>query len=178
VTESKLAVPLREFADTQEVADKENEYRLKVWIDRNCEVEGTVAIIPASETVAPVYCWVGSGRYKTALAKALLRDGSGRITVNGISVIDYFKDAPDKGWNFLRRLQYLPQARDVLSRFNVQVEVWGSNPTTMRQIKAVAHALARALVRYDPKLEPVLKRAGFGGVRVKNNIQKAKGDNQ
>jgi ribosomal protein S9 len=43
----------------------------------------------------------------------------------------------------------------------------GSSPTTMQQPKAVAHAIARALMNYDPKLKPLLRQAGFGGVKVK-----------
>jgi ribosomal protein S9 len=63
----------------------------------------------------------------------------------------------------------MTDVRQVLARMEVSVDVRGSNPTTTRQAKAVAHALARALMSYDPQLKPLLKQAGFGGVRVKEN---------
>ena len=50
VTEKMLTIPLREFGDSTEVGDREQEHFLKVWIDRaNGLVEGVIAIIPAKE---------------------------------------------------------------------------------------------------------------------------------
>ena len=122
------------------------------------------------EGVQPQQQWIGKGRYKTAVARAILHDGSGRFTVNGKEVGEYFKSAPAKGKRFLRRLQDLPPIEKTLSRLDVEVEVIGSNPWTMRQVKAVAHALARAIMMYDPKLEPLLKQAGFGGVKEQQPV--------
>jgi hypothetical protein len=50
VTEKMLTIPLREFGDSTEVGDREQEHFLKVWIERaNGLVEGVIAIIPAKE---------------------------------------------------------------------------------------------------------------------------------
>jgi small subunit ribosomal protein S9 len=176
VTEEIIAVPLREFGDSKEVGDCTQEYPLKVWIERDGKfMEGVVAIIPASVVTPergpvvspPPAHYVGLGRKKTALAKAVLQPGSGDIKVNGRPSDDYFKETPRRAKQFLRRLLELKQVREALSHMDVLITVTGSSPITTKQAKAVAHAIARALMRYDPKLKPLLKQAGFGGVRVK-----------
>ncbi len=163
VAEKTLAVPLREFADAKEAMDQTQDQRLKVWIKRHGEeMEGVVAVIRA----IPLQKWVGFGRYKTAVARAELQHGSGKITVNGSPIVQYFREAPLKARRFLERLQELPEASEAFSQLDACVKVRGSSPNTMRQAKAVAHALARALMKYDPELKPFLKRQGFGGVTV------------
>lgn len=173
VAEKTLAVPLREFADAKEVMDHSQNQRLKVWIERGSEVmEGLVAVIPAIQVAPPLQEWVGIGRCKTAVARAMLQHGSGNITVNGSAIDQYFKKAPLKARRFLRRLRELPPISEVLSQLDAFVEVQGSSPDTMRQTKAVAHALARALMAYDPELTPLLRREGFGGVKVQSMSQR------
>ena len=83
VMERTLALPLREFADTEEVADRAREHQLRVWIERNTIFETVVAILPASQIVPSLQQWTGVGRYKTAVARAILQGGSGSFTVNG-----------------------------------------------------------------------------------------------
>jgi small subunit ribosomal protein S9 len=169
-------IPLREFGDSKEVGDRTQEYSLKVWIERDSKfMEGVVAIIPASviapergPVVSPSPAhYVGFGRKKTAVAKAVLQPGFGDIKVNGRPPDDYFKETPRRAKQFLRRLLELKQVRETLSHMDVLITVTGSSPITTRQAKAVAHAIARALMSYDPKLEPLLKQAGFGGSKVK-----------
>jgi len=113
--------------------------------------------------------WIGWGRYKSAVAKAVLRRGSGELRVNGQPIWAYFKGAPSKDRDFLRRLLELDVAKQVLAEMEGIVRVEGSSPTTMRQAKAVAHAVARALADYDSGWKELLKRAGFRGVRVKDS---------
>ncbi len=176
VTEKTIAVPLREFGDSKEVGDRTQEYSLKVWIERDGKfMEGVVAIIPASVVAPeagpvvspPPAHYVGLGRKKTAVAKAVLQPGFGDIKVNGRPHDDYFKETPRRAKQFLRRLLELKQVRETLSHMDVLITVTGSSPITTRQAKAVAHAIARALMSYDPKLKPLLKQAGFEGSKVK-----------
>lgn len=50
-TERMLTIPLREFGDSTEVGDREQEHFLKVWIERaDGLVEGVIAIIPAKQS--------------------------------------------------------------------------------------------------------------------------------
>jgi small subunit ribosomal protein S9 len=113
--------------------------------------------------------WVGWGRYKSAIACAVLRPGSGEFRVNGQPVWEYFGQAPGRAQHFLRRLLESEMAKQVLAEVAVVVEVEGSSPTTMRQAKAVTHAVARALTDYDSRQKGLLRRAGFGGVKVKDS---------
>lgn len=177
VTEKTIAVPFREYGDSKEVGDRTQEHPLKVWVERDGRfIEGVVAVIPASQSVVapvpiqvvspPTPQWVGFGRKKTAVAKAVLQNGSGEIKINGQPIDRYFKGAPLKAKHFLQRLLELDQVHEALSQMEVLITVTGSSPTTTRQAKAAAHALARALTNYDPKLKPLLKQAGFGGARV------------
>jgi len=175
VTHRTVAIPLCEFCDSREVGDRTQKYTLKVWIKRGDNfIQGTVGVIPVTveaperrQAVSPqTTYWVGFGRKKTALAKAVLQYGSARIEVNKLPVDEYFKDLQSKAKRFLYRLLELDRVHDILSQMEVLITVTGSDPTTTRQAKAVAHALARALISYDPNLRPLLKQAGFGGVRV------------
>jgi len=176
VTEKTIAIPLRDFGDSKEVRDHTQDHSLRVWIERDgMSTDAVVAIIPASVVAperspvdsSPTAHWVGLGKKKTAVGRAVLRHGSGDIRVNGRPPDDYFKKTPPRAKRFLRRLFELDRVRETLSHMEVFITVTGSTPTTTRQAKAVAHALARALMSYDPKMRPSLKQAGFGGVRVK-----------
>ncbi|MBA2226681.1 MAG: uS9 family ribosomal protein [Thermogemmata sp.] len=181
VTAKTITVPLREFSDSIVIRDGTETCSLKVWIKRDDDLtEGVIAVIPAVQLTvtpapeqmqsAPTPSWVGLGRKKTAVAKAVLREGSGPIKVNGQNILDYFGKAPDKAKQFLMKLLEMTDVRQVLARMEASVNVTGSNPTTTRQAKAVAHALARALMSYNPHLKSLLKRYGFGGVRVKSSF--------
>ena len=162
VTEKAIGVPLRDFGDAREVRDHTQDRSLRVWIEREARpMEGVVAVIPASVH------WAGLGRKKRAVAKAFLQHGSGDIRVNGRVPDDYFRETPPRAKQLLWRLLQLDRVRETLSRMEVLITVTGSDPTRMQQAKAVAHAIARALMSYDPKVKALLKQAGFGGVRVK-----------
>ena len=51
VTEKMFTIPLREFGDSTEVGDREQEHFLKVWIERaDSLVEGVIAIIPVKQS--------------------------------------------------------------------------------------------------------------------------------
>jgi len=132
-------------------------------------IEAELQGLPIGEL--PFEQWVGWGRYKSAVAQAVLRRGSGELRVNGKPVWEYFGEAPGKARDFLRRLLELDVAKQVLGEMEGIVRVEGSSPTTMRQAKAVAHAVARALADYDSGWKELLKQVGFGGVRVKDSEQ-------
>lgn len=177
VTERTVAIPLREFGDYPEVSDLTQECNMRLWIKRDHrELEGVLAAIPASHMPVPspivpsgTQRWVGLGRKKTAIAKAVIQNGAAKVEVNGRGVDEYFRQTPRKAKQFLERLLDLKEVREVLSRMEVNITVEGSSPTTMRQAKAVANAIARALMSYDHNLTRVLKQAGFGGVKVKHS---------
>ncbi|MBX9587064.1 MAG: 30S ribosomal protein S9 [Gammaproteobacteria bacterium] len=115
--------------------------------------------------------YYGTGRRKTATARAFLRpskalkaakasegsegQGSGAMTINGISLDDYF---PRETSRMLVRGP-LVEASVPLDRFNMIITVKGGGETG--QAGAVCHAIARALVKYDESLKKVLRSKGF-----------------
>jgi small subunit ribosomal protein S9 len=97
----------------------------------------------------------GTGRRKTAIARVFIRPGGqGQITVNRRTFEDYF---PRES---LRLLVAQPlELTGTAAQFDVKVNVGGGGLSG--QAGAVRHGIARALVRFDDKLRPQLKRAGL-----------------
>jgi small subunit ribosomal protein S9 len=161
-----IVIPLRDFGDTREVDDRSRECFLKAWFD-NFDGAIDVARLPAEHLEQVIPQWIGFGRKKTAVAKAVLYEGSGIVSINGHSLDEYLKTADSKGRDLLQRLLQIAQVEKKLSEIDTHVEVKGGDPARARQPKAAAHAIARALIEYDAGMKPVLRRAGFGGVRVR-----------
>jgi len=152
--------PLRDFGDCQEMRDRDRDQFLNLWIELDdTPIGGNVAIIPASK--GPIL-YVGHGKKERAMAIAVLRMGPGVITVNGQSIEDYFEKAPVRAKHFLQRLLEMSYVSKELGQLDVSIEVTGSNPRTVQQVKASTHALARALMRYKPDIRPQLRKEGFG----------------
>ncbi len=163
VGEETVTIPLRDFGDFKEMSETEQEHNLKLWIERDRAVyESTIGLIPATSR------WVGRGRKKTAKATAISQQGAGRIIVNGQEIEIYFKKTPPQAKGFLWRLLDLEQVHEIMATMDTEITVIGSSQKTSRQAKAVAHALARSLVKSAPHLKPLLKQMGFGGVKVKD----------
>jgi small subunit ribosomal protein S9 len=95
----------------------------------------------------------GTGRRKTSVARVRLYPGSGEIVVNGRTAREYF------GGRDVYQLTIGQPLRltNTGDRFNVSVKVVGGGTTG--QAGAIRHGIARALVRFDGELRPVLKRA-------------------
>ncbi len=100
------------------------------------------------------YTEYGTGRRKTAAAKVFLKPGTGRITVNGRSLDEFF--GRETGRMIVRQPLELTQTAE---RFDVTVSVSGGGVTG--QAGAIRHGIARALVKFDENLRSPLRRAGF-----------------
>ena len=110
-----------------------------------------------------------AGRPRSAVARTLLRPGPGALRVNGKSLEECFQLSPGKAKRFLNRLFNHKRVESALSQMEAIVWVEGSDPTTLQQPKAVAHAIAKALWEYDPALREDLAKLGFGGIKVKKS---------
>ena len=98
--------------------------------------------------------FLGTGRRKTAIARVRLATGSGKITVNGRAVENYFP------LDTLRAT--VSQALTVTGtadKLDVRVNVTGGGPNG--QAGATRHGIARALLKFDANLRPQLKKEGF-----------------
>ena len=97
---------------------------------------------------------LGTGRRKTSVARVYLRSGSGKITVNGRDVEDYFKNPTN--------VYIVKQPLDVtdnLTKFDLLINVSGGGVTG--QAGACRHAIARALQKHDSTNTTALKANGF-----------------
>ena len=96
----------------------------------------------------------GTGRRKSSVARVRLYPGSGRITINGRDVDDYF------GLETLKLIMNQPfGVTDTVGKFDVVANVNGGGVSG--QAGAIRHGIARALLLADETYRPALKKAGF-----------------
>ena len=97
----------------------------------------------------------GLGRRKAATARVRLHiGGSGNITINDKIMQEYFPRAGD-----VERVIEPLRVTGTEGRFDVTVKVNGGGITG--QSDAVRLGVARALLKADPELQPVLRKGGF-----------------
>ena len=95
-----------------------------------------------------------TGKRKTAVARVILRPGTGAYTVNGKTLDQYFP-RPALGRNIRQPLE----AVGYEDRMDVVVRVHGGGVSA--QAGALRHGISRALLEADPNLRGELKRRGF-----------------
>ena len=95
-----------------------------------------------------------TGKRKTAVARVILRPGTGAYMVNGKTLDDYFP-RPALGRNIRQPLE----AVGYEDRMDVVVRVHGGGVSA--QAGALRHGISRALLEADPNLRGELKRRGF-----------------
>jgi small subunit ribosomal protein S9 len=184
-----VEIPLREFSDAEQLTNTTRDVLFEVTVHNGETWEkAIVGCIPAAEhpkpkrnkrrtsaptesvtspAVASAETWRGIGRKKTAYAEAILRKGTGCITVNGQGIDAYFGRTPGRALALWNRLKDCLRDRGLDATLDIEVTVYGSSPRTNRQAKAISHAVARALMSYDPNLKPLLQQNGLGGVQPK-----------
>ncbi|HCL78684.1 MAG TPA: 30S ribosomal protein S9 [Synergistaceae bacterium] len=96
----------------------------------------------------------GTGRRKCALARVRVRPGDGTVMINERTVEDYF---PRVVWQ-LNALRPLKTA-GIEGKVDVFVRASGGGLTG--QAGAVRLGIARALLKLNPELRPVLKKDGL-----------------
>ena len=97
--------------------------------------------------------YLGTGRRKSATARVRLVAGTGQLSVNDRKFETYFTHD-----NFVRRAVAPLVTADSREKFDVTVNVAGSGISA--QSGAVAHGIARALLKFNPELRVTLKKAG------------------
>ena len=99
--------------------------------------------------------YYGTGRRKNAIARVRLVPGDGKIVINKRDIDDYFG-----GLEVLKLIVAQPLvATQNHGRFDVLVNVNGGGVSG--QAGAIRHGVARALLKVDGELRPVLKKAGY-----------------
>ena len=96
----------------------------------------------------------GTGRRKSSVARVFMKMGSGKITVNGKPIEEFF------GRQTSIMIARQPLAlTDHLQTFDIQVNVHGGGESG--QAGATRHGITRALIDWDANLKPALSHAGF-----------------
>ena len=97
----------------------------------------------------------GTGRRKSSVARVhLFQGGTGKITVNGRDVDDYF------GLETLKMVVRQPlNTTNTTGKVDIVATVEGGGVSG--QAGALRHGIARALLLVDPEFRPLLKKAGF-----------------
>lgn len=97
---------------------------------------------------------IGTGRRKTAVARVFVRDGSGKIVINGKEPKDYF--VTDEQVQIVRQ-PLLVTSNDNKYDILITVEGGGMNG----QAAACLHGISRALVQIDQDSRTALKANGY-----------------
>jgi small subunit ribosomal protein S9 len=98
--------------------------------------------------------FLGTGRRKTAVARVRLASGTGKITVNGRALENYFTLETQRS-----TVTQPLTITGTNEKLDVRVNVTGGGPNG--QAGATRHGIARALLRFDLTLRPALKAEGF-----------------
>ena len=102
----------------------------------------------------PTNTFYGTGRRKTSSARVYLSKGTGKVSINGRSLEEFF------GRETGRMIVQQPfGAVQLEGKFDVDAHVEGGGITG--QAGAIRHGITRALMSYDETLRSPLRKAGF-----------------
>ncbi len=108
---------------------------------------------PAAPTGPQQFIW-GLGRRKSAVARVRLAPGSGKITINGRELNDFFTNERD------RKGIFGPvEVTNTGGKLDIHARCTGGGPTG--QAGAFIMGMARALLKLDPSTEGALRGAGY-----------------
>ncbi len=97
---------------------------------------------------------VGTGRRKTAVARVFVREGSGKIVVNGKDAKDYFVTEEQ-----LKVIKQPLQVTSTETKYDILINVVGGGLNG--QAAACLHGISRALTQVDPDSRTALKANGY-----------------
>jgi small subunit ribosomal protein S9 len=98
--------------------------------------------------------YYGTGRRKSSVARVFLTPGSGKISINGKTIEDYF------GRNTSRMIVVQPfEKLDMVGQWDLNCTVLGGGNTG--QAGAIRLGISRALLESDEELRKPLRAEGF-----------------
>ena len=96
----------------------------------------------------------GTGRRKTAIARVRLLPGNGAIIVNGTPYEERFPRLEHR-----RTITQPFLVTESLGKYNAVIKVEGGGISA--QGGAISHGIARAMIRADESLRPILRQNGL-----------------
>jgi len=98
--------------------------------------------------------YYATGRRKNSIARVYLKPGTGKITVNGRELLDYVRR------DTLRMIVEQPlEVTEMMGKVDIKAYANGGGLTG--QAGALLLGIARALVKQDEEVKPVLRKNGF-----------------
>jgi small subunit ribosomal protein S9 len=142
-----------EFLDAEAQAAAEAEAEAEAAREQEDQAEAQ-PIADAAIDLAAGARYTATGKRKTAVARVILKPGSGSYAINGKVLDDYFPRET------LRRVIRQPlETVGYESRMDVVARMHGGGVAA--QAGALRHGISRALLEADPNLRGELKRRGF-----------------
>jgi len=117
---------------------------------KDLNVQAAAAKAPVAAKIDKLGRSYGTGRRKTATARVWVKRGTGKITVNGKDIVEYFARP------VLRLMIRQPlEAAKRETELDIVCTVKGSGLTG--QAGAVRHGIARAIVEFEPELRTAMR---------------------
>ena len=116
--------------------------------------EDHLPIASAAIDLAADARYTATGKRKTAIARVILKPGTGAYTINGKTLNDFFP-RPTLQRNIRQPLETVGYE----DRMDVIARMQGGGVSA--QADALRHGISRALIEADPNLRSELKRRGF-----------------
>ena len=111
--------------------------------------------VPSPKSAPPDgHWWWGTGRRKAAVARVRIRPGKGEVNVNKKDLKTFFTEERDH-----HDILNVLEKTNTKSTVDVFVKVHGGGYTG--QAGAIVLGLGRALLKFDPTLEPILRDNNF-----------------
>jgi len=98
--------------------------------------------------------FAATGRRKEAVARVIIKAGSGEFTVNGLKLGDYLKRE-----TLVNHAKEPLEKAELIGRMDVSAKTAGGGMAG--QAGALRLAVARALMQYNPELRSQIRRAGM-----------------
>ena len=98
--------------------------------------------------------YYGTGRRKDSTERVFLKQGTGKLEINGKTLDQYF-GRPTSRMVVTQPLELL----EVSDKFDLYITVSGGGITG--QAGAIRHGITRALIQFDETFRSALRKAGF-----------------
>jgi len=153
--ETEAAAEKPAVEETVKVAPAETSKKEEVIKAKAPEKKIESKPIPKPSGDAPDgHWWWGTGRRKAAVARVRIRPGNGEFQVNKRKLIDFFSETRDH-----KNILTVLEKTNTKGSVDVFVNTNGGGYTG--QAGAIILGLGRALSKYDPSLESILRDNGY-----------------